>query len=489
MDVRIDMSSVEGDDSGSDDLFRCPVCCEVMVDPSTLECGHNFCRLCLARWWKTCCVERKATSCPVCNQLWRAIPGVNTSLREAAEKAFGGEIATRRKELDGDKASRDLLERFNTARSTSAQSRPRPGGGPSVVQQILQEMAAQNANRVLLNRYGVCLFVIGFVVIFVCLLFVGGSTASCTVMPVREWNSGRVATWVRSLGDWAETYRDAFLERKINGVLLLQLGNAQLSELGMDDSLHRRTLIAEVQRLTEDSTKKVPCNLLQYVRTNPRQANVLQWGLSFFPRCTLFYWYLYDSDELFNLLARTVHDGKVAHGEIYLQVNDHSKIQKSAKENSGNNQDWRKSLDELDDKLNKQNRNQKHSPTDSGTRRFPRWKFFLCALIVPQYLLISVAWTFVSFSSVGVPIFIAECVLGAVYEVCLLPWVSRLVWHNRQTLPKEMAIVLLRFIVCGAYHYALFTILPGFIAVALFFVTLFMSPLDVFDRIWAWYRS
>ena len=52
-------------------------------------------------------------------------------------------------------------------------------------------------------------------------------------------------------------------------------------------------------------------------------------------------------------------------------------------------------------------------------------------------------------------------------------------WHNRPALSKESAIV------TTVHHLRSVTILPGFIAVALFFVKLFMSPLDVFDRIWA----
>lgn len=59
----------EGDKVGLlDELYEefvCGVCCELMVLPTTLNCGHSFCRHCLAHWFR---VGEKA-ECPSCRQV------------------------------------------------------------------------------------------------------------------------------------------------------------------------------------------------------------------------------------------------------------------------------------------------------------------------------------------------------------------------------------------------------------------------------------
>uniref|UniRef100_A0A8C3T744 Zinc finger protein RFP n=1 Tax=Chelydra serpentina TaxID=8475 RepID=A0A8C3T744_CHESE len=43
----------------------CPVCLEYFTEPVTLECGHNFCRACMARCWRG---SDTAASCPQCRE-------------------------------------------------------------------------------------------------------------------------------------------------------------------------------------------------------------------------------------------------------------------------------------------------------------------------------------------------------------------------------------------------------------------------------------
>ncbi|CAM5158685.1 unnamed protein product [Eretmochelys imbricata] len=43
----------------------CPVCLEYFTDPVTLECGHNFCRTCIAQCWEG---PDTAASCPQCRE-------------------------------------------------------------------------------------------------------------------------------------------------------------------------------------------------------------------------------------------------------------------------------------------------------------------------------------------------------------------------------------------------------------------------------------
>lgn len=40
----------------------CPICMEILVDPVTIDCGHNFCLLCIRRDGKT----SENIKCPLC---------------------------------------------------------------------------------------------------------------------------------------------------------------------------------------------------------------------------------------------------------------------------------------------------------------------------------------------------------------------------------------------------------------------------------------
>lgn len=61
----------------SEQDFSCHCCFDVLVNPTTLTCGHNYCRHCLALWWES---SRK-NECPECRQRWEGFPKVNTLLR------------------------------------------------------------------------------------------------------------------------------------------------------------------------------------------------------------------------------------------------------------------------------------------------------------------------------------------------------------------------------------------------------------------------
>uniref|UniRef100_A0A8C3CCX2 RING-type domain-containing protein n=1 Tax=Cairina moschata TaxID=8855 RepID=A0A8C3CCX2_CAIMO len=47
----------------------CSVCLGYLRDPVLLECGHNFCRSCITRWWAE--LARDLFPCPVCRKTSR----------------------------------------------------------------------------------------------------------------------------------------------------------------------------------------------------------------------------------------------------------------------------------------------------------------------------------------------------------------------------------------------------------------------------------
>ncbi|XP_059813975.1 zinc-binding protein A33-like [Hypanus sabinus] len=57
------MASKGETDSLSEEVI-CPVCLDFFTDPVTLECGHNFCRSCITRYWE----REQRNSCPECRE-------------------------------------------------------------------------------------------------------------------------------------------------------------------------------------------------------------------------------------------------------------------------------------------------------------------------------------------------------------------------------------------------------------------------------------
>jgi len=67
----------KNDKSLSQSDVNCGVCYELLILPTTLRCGHNFCRHCLAKWY----FASKKTECPICRQVYQEKPAVNNLVR------------------------------------------------------------------------------------------------------------------------------------------------------------------------------------------------------------------------------------------------------------------------------------------------------------------------------------------------------------------------------------------------------------------------
>uniref|UniRef100_K7FI33 TRI27 protein n=1 Tax=Pelodiscus sinensis TaxID=13735 RepID=K7FI33_PELSI len=50
-----------------EDTASCPICLDYFNEPVTLDCGHNFCRACICRWWEG---ATSAVSCPFCLEVF-----------------------------------------------------------------------------------------------------------------------------------------------------------------------------------------------------------------------------------------------------------------------------------------------------------------------------------------------------------------------------------------------------------------------------------
>ncbi|XP_027031900.2 E3 ubiquitin/ISG15 ligase TRIM25-like isoform X1 [Tachysurus fulvidraco] len=58
--------------STEQDRFSCPVCQELLKDPVTTPCGHNFCKVCINEFWDKE-AQRSVYSCPQCKETAKVV--------------------------------------------------------------------------------------------------------------------------------------------------------------------------------------------------------------------------------------------------------------------------------------------------------------------------------------------------------------------------------------------------------------------------------
>ncbi|XP_053713482.1 bifunctional apoptosis regulator-like isoform X1 [Synchiropus splendidus] len=259
----------------------CHCCYDILLDPTTLTCGHSFCRHCLAQWW----VSSRKKECPECREKWEGFPKINILLRETTQKLFCADVQRRRAEIQADP---------NVSQSLLAFQRHGGNSGRS------------NTSR----QRGAKLFLYGAFAAFVCVavkeVLFSFSRSSLAPddqrpnKPVPHWTPEEVGSWLDQLGPWTQLYRESFLEHSINGRLLLMLEEEELFSppFHVLNTAQRRTILAELDQLKSPLTK-TPQNLWEYKEENSGKSLFLLYALKRSPRLTLFYLYLFDYYETF----------------------------------------------------------------------------------------------------------------------------------------------------------------------------------------------
>ncbi|KAM4612119.1 E3 ubiquitin-protein ligase TRIM39-like [Polymixia lowei] len=84
--------------------FHCSVCLELFTDPVSTPCGHNFCKICIEKYWDS----TELCRCPLCKETFYKRPAlrINTSFREVVDhfKSQSAAEVTRRAARPGEVA-------------------------------------------------------------------------------------------------------------------------------------------------------------------------------------------------------------------------------------------------------------------------------------------------------------------------------------------------------------------------------------------------
>ncbi|KAI0224701.1 Bifunctional apoptosis regulator [Lamellibrachia satsuma] len=249
-------------------LFMCSCCRDTMVEPTTLMCGHSFCRPCVAQWY----LKSGKRECPNCRQVDERVPNVNTVLRSTIMNVFNGEYDKRLKEL-----SSDICAMQNIAKFEKLPTLP-----------VTDKLFTLLRNRVA--------FVKGVVWSLSCLI----SPTSMAQKPVVKWNPEKTCQWLKELGQWTEEgLVPYFRDQSIDGHLLMALQESDLDGLrNSTTSLQMRAFIEAVYSVRTHSFKP-PHDLWEYKALNFGKTLLYAYGLRRNVRTTLLLMCLFDYTDSF----------------------------------------------------------------------------------------------------------------------------------------------------------------------------------------------
>ncbi|XP_052402790.1 bifunctional apoptosis regulator isoform X4 [Carassius gibelio] len=289
MDVQIpvepELSESEEGTALSESEFTCHCCYQVLVDPTTLTCGHSFCRHCLANWWASA-LPRVRRDCPECRAVWTGFPRVNILLRDAVEKLFPAEVRRRKQAILSDPGFCRVLQMFQQHGNTQAPHAAPPQNPPPI---NIREF------------YSGVVTALTFMTVVVLLYRAFSTDSSHEVLlskPFSRWSADDVTLWVEHLGIWTNQYKETFRREQINGRLLFALSDEDLSAapFSIRNESHRQIILEELHRLRQ---RRVSLNLWQYKDLYLGKTLFLLLSLRRFPRLTMLCLFLFDYDDTF----------------------------------------------------------------------------------------------------------------------------------------------------------------------------------------------
>ncbi|XP_008120630.2 bifunctional apoptosis regulator isoform X1 [Anolis carolinensis] len=409
--------------------FSCHCCYDVLVEPTTLNCGHSFCRHCLALWW----AASKKNECPECREKWEGFPRVNILLRDAIEKLFPDAIEQRKGDIrQNPEASESLLafHKYGTeqapAAPNTARINPRGGGFFSGVLTALTCVAV-----VLLGYHWSS----------------RDSEDDLLVhKPVAKWKAEEVTHWLGQLGPWTSLYMERFLLERVNGRLLLTLTDEDLARAPyhVENGSHRKAIMVELERVKALGVKP-PQNLWEYKAVHPGKSLFLLYALKSSPRLTMLYLYLFDYTDVFLPFIHTICPAEE---------------------------------EEFEDLIAKL----LVSPQDLKEPAWKQWREFVAKfLFLPYQLVAEFAWDWLEVHYWTSRFIIVNAMLLSVLELFSF-W--RL-WSRRElrTLPQRMWGHFWRVSTQGCLMALFWPVIPQFVCNCLFYWALYFNPVINIDLV------
>ncbi|XP_059410968.1 bifunctional apoptosis regulator-like isoform X3 [Carassius carassius] len=423
MDVQIpvepELSESESEEGTalSESEFTCHCCYQVLVDPTTLTCGHSFCRHCLANWWASA-LPRVRRDCPECRAVWTGFPKVNILLRDAVEKLFPADVNRRKQAILSDPGFCRVLQMFQQHGNTQAPHAAPPQNPPPI-----------NIGEF----YSGVVTALTFMTMVVLLYRAFSTDSSHEVLlskPLSRWSADDVTLWVEHLGIWTNQYKETFHREQINGRLLSSLSDDDLfaAPFSIKNPSHRQIILEELHRLRET---RVSLNLWQYKDLYLGKSLFLLISLRNFPRLTLLYLFLFDYDDTFLPFIHT-------------------------------------SCPATPD-----------APTDTPLD-WPGWRqwaeFLLMYFLLPYQLLSAVAWHWMSVHYWTTGFIIAHAALLTMLDVCFY-WT---LWKRGQmrTLPRCVWQEVFRVMMEESLFVLMWSLIPQFFCNCLFYYNLYICPFN-----------
>ncbi|XP_066528474.1 bifunctional apoptosis regulator-like [Hoplias malabaricus] len=283
--VDIETGYLDKDESLLQQEFTCHCCYQVLVDPTTLNCGHNFCCHCLAQWY----LSARKNECPECRQIWRGFPKINLSFRDLVEQHCAADVEERRKSISADPKIAQALQAFQRSE-----------------QEVQHRATYQVQWRPWLGTdsffSGVLIALTSIIVAF--LVYHWGSGDSKVELlvgkPLDLWTVEEVSLWMESLGSWASPYRETFHKHQVNGRLLNVLSEQDLLKppYSVENELHLRAMLKEMQTVQELGFKRLQ-TLWEYKAVNEGKSLFLLLSMTEYPRLSILYLYFFDYYDSF----------------------------------------------------------------------------------------------------------------------------------------------------------------------------------------------
>ncbi|XP_060082286.1 bifunctional apoptosis regulator-like [Ylistrum balloti] len=270
---------------------ECGCCFELLVEPTTLVCGHTFCKHCLARWT----VTSGKRQCPTCRVQWRGSPKVNVLLRNLLENTWSQKLAERMQEVNTEE-NRNVVSKFdniNTFATTQEMFRTLHNS----VQAGRADTTQSNQTRCKYFSSGIALTVL----VFCTSSFIWNlGKRDLISTPVNQWNTDDTVKWMDQLGPWAGLYTDDIKNNDIDGKFLLVMQeNDVINTLHMTNELHRRVFLREIDELRTTGTKPTG-NFWEYKSKYPVFTFFLLFGFKLFPRITIGCTYLFQYQTVYS---------------------------------------------------------------------------------------------------------------------------------------------------------------------------------------------